>query len=114
MNDRGQLPEVGDVFMTATLIFTNGDHAIERPVVVVRAPRHKLDYLTVIQRSSTATTQRGVDHPRDLALGLDRDGRWVLDYQRAARCDEFVSAATHAGRLPDAYLDPLVEMWEQS
>ncbi len=113
MNDAG-LPEVGDLFMTATLIFTNGDHAIERPVVVVRAPRHKLDYLTVIQRSSTARTQRGVDHPRDLALGLDRDGRWVLEYQRATRCDEFLSAAAHAGRLPDAYLDPLVEMWEQS
>ncbi len=110
----GGLPEVGDVFLTGTLIFANGDHALERPVVVVRAPRHEVDYLTVIQRSSSATTQRGVDHPRDLALGLDRDGRWVLDYQRAVRCDAFLPAATHAGRLPDEYLGPLVEMWEQS
>lgn len=114
MNERGQLPGIGDVYMTTTLIFTNGDHAIERPVVVVRAPRHTLDYLTVIQRSSTATSQRGVDHPRDPALGLDRDGRWVLQYQRAARCDEFLSVARHAGRLPDAYLEPLIEMWERS
>lgn len=113
MNEAG-LPEVGDLFMTATLIFTNGDHAFERPVVVVRAPRHKLDYLTVIQRSSTATTQRGVDHPRDLTLGLDKDGRWVLEYQRAARCDQFLAAARQAGRLPDKYLDPLVAMWELS
>lgn len=83
MDDDG-LPEVGDVFMTATLIFVNGDHALERPVVVVRAPHHGLDYVTVIQRSSTATTQKGVDHPRDTTLGLDKDGRWVLDYQSAA------------------------------
>lgn len=108
------LPQVGDVFMTSTLIFTNGDHAAERPVVVVRAPRHEFDYLTVIQRSSTATTQRGVDHPRDPSLGLNKDGRWVLDYQRAARCDRFLDVARCVGRLPDAYLNPLVELWEQT
>lgn len=108
------LPEVGDVFMTDTLVFVNGDHALERPVVVVRAPRHKLDYVTVIQRSSTATTQKGVDHPHDETLGLDKKGRWVLDYQRTTRCDQFVSAGTHTGRLSDTYLKPLIEMWEQT
>lgn len=113
MDDAG-LPEVGDIFMTGTLIFVNGDHAIERPTVVVRAPRHRLDYLTVIQRSSTVTTQRGVDHPRDLALGLDKEGRWVLDYQRAARCDLFVAAARYAGILSDPFLEPLIEMWERT
>jgi hypothetical protein len=113
MDDDG-LPEVGDVFMTDTLIFVNGDHAIERPVVVVRAPHHELDYLTVIQRSSTATTHKGVDHRRDSSLGLDKDGRWVLDYQRAARCDQFLSTASHRGRLDDKYLEPLIEMWEQT
>lgn len=51
----------------------------------MRAPRHKLDYLTVIQRSSTATTLTGIDHPSDLTLKLDKDGRWVLSYQRAAQ-----------------------------
>lgn len=113
MDDAG-LPEIGDMFMTGTLVFIDGDHAIERPVVVVRAPRHGLDYVSVIQRSSTATTQKGVDHPRDLTLGLDKDGRWVLDYQRAARCDQFLAAATLSGRLPVAYLQPLIEMWEQT
>ncbi len=113
MNDDG-LPEVGDVFMTDTLIFINGDHAVERPVVVLRAPRHRLDYVTVIQRSSTAEKQKGVDHPRDGSLGLDRDGRWVLDYQRATRCDQFLLAATHTGRLDDTYLEPLIKMWEQT
>lgn len=113
MDDAGHL-EVGDVFMTATLVFANGDHAYERPVVVVRAPASRLDYLTVIQRSSTATDERlGVRHPRDPSLGLNKDGRWVLDYQRAARCDQFLTSATYLGRLPNEYLCPLVELWEQ-
>jgi hypothetical protein len=112
MDDAG-LPEVGDVFMTDTLIFVNGDHALERPVVVVRAPRRAVDYVAVIQRSSTAKTQEGVDHPKDAALGLNKDGRWVLDYHRARRCDEFLAASTLRGRLDRAYLEPLIAMWEQ-
>lgn len=112
--DEGGLPEVGDVFMTDTLIFNNADHAIERPVVVVRAPRHRLDYVTVIQRSSTPKSQKGVDHPKDAVLGLDKDGRWVLDYQRSARCEEFIGAAELRGKLTDPYLSDLVEMWEQT
>lgn len=112
--DETDLPEVGDVFMTGTLIFNNGDHAIERPVVVVRAPRHKHDYVTVIQRSSTPKDQKGVDHPRDDTLALNKDGRWILDYQRSVRCDEFLIVADHRGHLPDAYLHPLVDMWEQA
>jgi hypothetical protein len=112
--DEAGLPEVGDVFMTDTLIFNNGDHAIERPVVVVRPPRHKHDYVTLIQRSSTPKDQKGVDHPRDDGLGLNKNGRWVLDYQRSVRCDELLGVSDHRGLLPAAYLDPLVEMWEQA
>lgn len=113
MDETGR-PEVGDVFITASLVFANGDHAYERPVVVVRAPMTALDYLTVIQRSSTATAaQAGVHHPCDQALGLNKDGRWVLAYQRAARCDQFLAAASFRGRLPEEYLAPLVGLWEQ-
>lgn len=113
VDDTG-LPEVGDVFLTDTLIFANGDHATTRPVVVVRAPRSKVDYVTVIQRSTTATTQKGVDHPVDDSLGCDRAGRWVADYQRSARCDQFLGTAEHTGQLDKAYIVPLIEMWEQT
>ncbi len=113
MDDAG-LPELGDVFLTDTLIFANGDHAGTRRVVVVRAPRTKLDYVTVIQRSTTAKTLKGIDHPVDDALGCDLPGRWVLDYQRTARCDQFLAAADHKGELDEAYLIPLIEMWEQT
>ena len=41
--------------------------------------------------------------------GLDRDGRWVLDYHRAARCDQFLAAATYTSRLPDRSLDIINE-----
>lgn len=112
MNDAG-LPEVGDVFMTDTLVFADGDHALGRPVVVVRAPRNAVDYVTVIQRSSTAKEQKGVDHPKDAALGCNRDGRWVIEYQRSAHCDQFLATGTLRGRLDDAYLVPLIAMWEQ-
>ena len=112
--DAQGLPEVGDVFLTDTMIFANGDHAFERRVVVVRAPRQAHDYVTVIQRSTTASTRKGVDHPIDIALDCDLPGKWVLAYQRAARCDDFLAAAEYKGRLGDDFLVPLIEMWEQT
>lgn len=112
--DEAGLPQVGDVFVTGSLIFNNGDHALERPVVVVRAPNKTTDYVTVIQRSTTADKQKGIDHPVDTGLGCDKWGRWVIDYQRAARCDQFLAASTHMGLLPEEYLIPLIEMWEQT
>lgn len=113
MDDAG-LPGLGDVFLTDTGIFLNGDHATHRPVVVVRAPRTVTDYLTVIQRSSTVKACDGIDHPADPSLDLDRDGRWVLDYQRGVRCDEFLRSAEHKGMLSDLYLGPLIDKWEQT
>lgn len=99
--------------MTSGLTFHDGDHADRRPTVVVRAPQVPLDYLTVIQRSSTAGPDlKGIDHPRDPNLGLEKDGRWVLDYARAARCDEFLACSQHVGHLGDEWLTPLVQAWE--
>jgi hypothetical protein len=108
-----ELPQVGDVFMTGTLMFVDGDHATLRPVVVVRAPARPLDYVTVLQRSTTATTQPGIDHPKDPGLALNKDGRWVMAYHRAVRCDQFLAGSTKVGRLHDTWLEPLVEAWEQ-
>lgn len=106
------LPQVGDVFLTATFIFNDGDHTEFRPVVIVRAPLRREDLLTTIQRSSTATWQKGIGQPVDASLGLSLDGRWVLDYQRGARCDQFLAAAEPLGRLDDEWLVPLIAAWE--
>ena len=111
-NFAGVLAAVGDVFLVDTLVFVNGDHAEKRPVVVVRAPKHDLDYMTVVQRSSTVRDRRGVDHPRDPDLGLDKDGRWILDYARTVRADQFLGGAEYRGRLASRWLEPLIAAWE--
>ena len=91
------------MFLTGTLVFNNGDHAEFRPVVVVRAPQRSEDLLTTIQRSSTATWQRGIDHPADRSLGLTL----------SARCDHFLASANRLGRLHAEWLDPLIAAWEE-
>lgn len=106
-------PLVGSLFMANTLVFNNGDHADVRPVVVVRAPRRPMAYVTFIQRTSTCFHLRGFDHPADPTLGLDRDGRWVFDFQRSIRADEFSSHRfDNRGQLETGYLTALLEAWE--
>jgi hypothetical protein len=107
------LPAVGEVYMANTIVFVNGDHAENRPVVVVRAPRHRLDYVTVIQRTSTCMHLPGVAHTKSDALGLDRDGKWIFDYQRAVRADEFLGLAFELrGSLQDDEIAALLDAWE--
>lgn len=99
--------------MAHTIGFANGDHADVRPVVVVRAPRHAMDYVTVIQRTSTCFHLPGVDHPKSAALGVERDGRWIFDYQRAIRADQFSRYSFELrGSLSPAELEELLEAWE--
>jgi hypothetical protein len=110
---RPPLPAVGDVHLIHTVMFVNGDHAAQRPCVVVRAPRHDLDYITFIQRSTTPGSKAGVDHPGGFIPELDLDGRWVLEYQRSVRNDTFASAASpRLAVLDDEYLVPLLDAWE--
>jgi hypothetical protein len=99
--------------MVHTVIFTNGDHAQLRPCVIVRAPRHDLDYVTFIQRSTTPGKRAGIDHPKGLLPGLDLDSRWVLAYERSVRNDTFAASASQiVGTLEGKYLLPLLEAWE--
>lgn len=99
--------------MANTVVFSNGDHAENRPVVVVRAPLGPLDYLVFLQRTSTCFHLAGVDHLRDLALGLERPGKWVFEYQRTVRADEFESHRFEPrGTLDPEYLARLLAAWE--
>lgn len=99
--------------MANTLVFSNGDHAEHRPVVVVRAPLRPLDYLVFLQRTSTCFHLAGVDHSRDPALGLDRRGKWVFEYQRSVRADIFESHQfEYRGALDADYLARLLSEWE--
>jgi hypothetical protein len=107
------LPTVGEVYVAHTIVFANGDHAEDRPVVVVRAPQHRTDYVTVIQRTSSCFHLPGVDHAKSDALGLERDGRWIFDYQRALRADQFTKYSFELrGALSPAEVQELLEAWE--
>jgi len=113
MREEARLPIVGEVYMAHTVVFVNGDHAEDRPVVVVRAPAHRMDYVTVIQRTSTCFHLPGVDHPKSDELGLERAGRWVFDYQRAIRADQFTEYSFEMrGVLSPSELEELLEAWE--
>lgn len=99
--------------MANTIVFANGDHAEDRPVVVVRAPMYRLDYVTVIQRTSTCFHLPGVDHAKSDELGLERNGKWIFDYQRAIRSDQFTDYSFELrGVLPPAEVEELLEAWE--
>jgi len=99
--------------MANTLVFNNGDHADTRPVVVVRSPQHRLDYVVFLQRTSTCFHLPGVDHAPDSALGLERPGKWIFAYQRTVRADEFEDHRFECkGELDADFLPRLLGEWE--
>lgn len=105
---------MGEVFWAATWIFGDDDEKDERPVVVVRAPRHIADVITVIERSTSRFDLRGLEHEVDLMLGLDKRGIWVLRFTRTVNAALFREPNVRAvGRLADEILDRLIEMWEK-
>lgn len=107
------LPRQGSVYLADTLVFNNGDHAEARPVVVMRAPRRWMDYVTFLQRTSKCFHLPGVDHPPSPSLGLDRRGKWIFDYQRSVRADEFLAYRfEYRGDLEPEYLRLLLAAWE--
>jgi hypothetical protein len=72
-----------------------------------------MDYLTVIQRTSTCFHLPGVDHAKCAELGLDRAGKWIFDYQRAIRADQFTQYSFELrGALSPSELKELLDEWE--
>ena len=109
-----ELPQVGVVYRVKPWIFLDGDPKEERPVVVVRAPRHRDDLMTVVERTSTRLDLRGVDHPADANLTLDLDGRWVHRFTRTVAETLFRPPSVEPlGTLGPPYLDEVVRMWEE-
>lgn len=112
--DDHALPEIGQVYWVQPWIFLDGDPKGERPVVVVRAPRSPGDLMTVIERTSTRTDLRGVVHPADPTLGLNKPGLWAHRFTRAVEERLFRPPTVRlAGRLGPPYLDEVMRMWEE-
>jgi hypothetical protein len=104
---------VGDVFWADTWIFLDNDDKGQRPVVVVRAPQHREDIVTVIERSASRFDLRGVEHPSDATLDLNKRGKWILRYTRMPSAAIFCEPNVRAvGRLGSEYLNALIQMWE--
>ncbi len=108
------LPRVGQVYWVHPWIFVDGDPKSVRPVVVVRAPRGKGDLMTVVERTSTRMELRGIAHPADPQLGLDRDGRWVHRFTRSVTETLFRPPNVQLlGILSPPFLDEVIRMWEE-
>ena len=69
------IPEVGDVYLVNTILYSASDPAAVRPAVVLEADPNPFRPIRVVTRTSD-TSVRGVAHPAESALGLERDGVW--------------------------------------
>jgi hypothetical protein len=108
------LPRVGQVYRVQPWIFLDGDPKGGRPVVVVRPPRGAGDLMTVVERTSTRLDLRGIAHPADPLLGLDRDGRWVHRFTRTVAETLFRPPNVQLlGILGPPFLDDVIRMWEE-
>jgi len=69
------VPQVGDVYLVNTILYSASDPASARPAVVLEADPNPHRLIRVVTRTSD-TSVRGVAHRADRALGLERDGVW--------------------------------------
>src|SRR4051794_37021713 len=112
--DAWQLPSIGEVYWVLPWIFLDGDPKEERPAVVVRPPRAPGDLVTVVERTSTRLELRGIAHPADPAMGLDRPGVWAHRFTRAVEERLFRPPNVRlVGVLASPYLDDVLRMWEE-
>lgn len=68
------LPEVGELYLVKTIIYSSSDPAADRRAVVVFVPPPSVPHSTIQLFTRTSKDVRGVKHPADLALRCDRDG----------------------------------------
>lgn len=69
------LPQVGELYLITTTIFTLGsDPAASRPAVVILVPADPGSRFPIQVVTRTSKRVPGVAHPKDRNLKLDRDG----------------------------------------
>ena len=69
-----------------------------------------MDLVTVITRTSD-TRLRGVQHPKDASLNLNKKGVFSLRYLRSAEARVFMAASRPAGILPEPYVTQVRELY---
>ena len=108
------LPILGQVYWVLSWIFIDNDKKERRPVVVVRAPRWENDIVVVMERTSSRTDLRGVAHPPNSKLGLNRPGLWANRFTRHVEERLFRPPSVELmGTLDQPYLEQVLKMWEE-
>lgn len=108
-------PVIGGLYRIDTVLLSGYDPKPRRPAVVIARPPYGLSDLPVLTRTSDSTV-RGIDHPRNLALRLTKDG--VFGYQYLRRIDaRHFTASPHAvvflGMLEEEYFAKVLNWWEE-
>ena len=78
----------------------------------MREPTSITDLVVVITRTSD-TGVRGVQHPSDPSLELNKPGVFSLRHLRSAEARLFIAAAELKGPLPEPYLTQVRELYEK-
>jgi len=108
-------PVRGGLYRVDTVLLSGTDPKPTRPVVVLALPPAGLPDVHVLTRTSD-TSERGIRHPRNPALGLSKDGVFGFRYLRGIDVKHFANAGavTYLGMLEQPYFDQIVEWWENS
>jgi hypothetical protein len=73
------LPKVGQLYRVNTLIYAFGhDKAAARPAVVLCVPPSQASKSPIQLVTRTSKPARGIEHPADMSLNLDRDGTFSV------------------------------------
>ena len=105
-------PRVAGVYKVQAHVFPFGDKKQSRPVVVMCEPIVGLDEVWVWTRTSQRGS--GIHHPKNVTLGLDKDGWFAeLNLKRvAARYLRDRRTARYTGQLEPEYFDQLKARWD--
>lgn len=108
-------PVRGGLYQVRTALLSGTDPKPTRPVVVIALPPVGLPDVPVITRTSD-TSERGVFHPRNLALGLSKDGVFGYRYLRSIdeRYFRVTDAVAFLGMLEQGCFDQIIQWWENT
>lgn len=108
-------PVRGGLYQVRTILLSGTDPKPTRPVVVLALPPVGLPDVPVLARTSD-TSERGVQHPKNFALGLTKDGVFGFRFQRSIDVKHFANpdAVSYLGMLEEQYFGHIVTWWENS
>ncbi len=102
-------------YRVETVLLSVYDAKPRRPAVVIALPPYGLPDLLVLTRTID-TTVRGVQHPRNPAQQLSKDGVFGYEYLRRIDARHF-TASPHAvvflGMLETMYFTKVLAWWEE-